>query len=91
VHVISYSVVVIEGDSSFTTPDNDAVVQHLKCEPIEGDSSEFTLTDTSNSNPMRVIPRVPRCYGHMDTWTLQLLLGKAGRPRGVPASDVKSG
>jgi len=30
--------VVIEGDSSFITPDSDAVVQHLKCD-LEGDSS----------------------------------------------------
>jgi hypothetical protein len=33
-----------EGDSSLTTPDDDSVVQHLKREPIEGDSSKFTLT-----------------------------------------------
>jgi hypothetical protein len=65
--------VVIEGDFSFTTPDNDAVVQHLKCEPIEGDSSKFTLTDTSSRNPTRVIPQILLMlwtHGYLDFTTV---------------------
>ena len=33
----------MEGDSSFTTPNIDSVVQFFKCEPTEGDSSKFSL------------------------------------------------
>ena len=59
---------VIEGDSSFTIPDDASVVQPLKCGTLEGDSSKFTLTDYIVRNPTRVIPRIPP-----DVTTTQLL------------------
>jgi hypothetical protein len=77
--------VVIEGDSSFIASDNDAIAQHLKCEPSEGDSSEFTLTDISGRNPARVIPRIPP--DDMDTQILGLYycyLERRDDPKGYP-------
>ena len=41
------SVVVIEDDSSFDTPDDVSLMQPLKRETLEGDSSKSTLTVTS--------------------------------------------
>ena len=87
----SYSVVVIEGDSALTTSDTT-----LSCNPssvnLEGGSSYVHLDDYIEWNSSGVIPRVfPLMFGHTDTWTLQLFLGKAGLPSGVPASDVESG
>jgi hypothetical protein len=77
--------VVIEGDSSFTTSDNDAVVQHRKCEPIEGDSSEFTLTDTSSGNrnegDTSDFPLMLWTHGYLG---FTLLLGRRVDPEGYP-------
>src|SRR3989337_3008647 len=88
----SYSVVVIEGYSSFITSGNDAVVQHLKCEPIEGDSSEFTLTDTSSRNATRVIPQIPLMlwtHGYLDFTTVTWKVGST--LRGTRASIRSKG
>ncbi len=39
---VSYSDVVSEGESSYTTPDNDIVVQHfIRWNSVEGDTSGF--------------------------------------------------
>ena len=82
---------VIEGDSALTTSDTT-----LSCNPssvnLVGGSSYVHLDDYIEWNSPGVIPRVfPLMFGHTDTWTLQLLLGKAGRPWRVPASDVETG
>ena len=59
---------------------------------LEGGSSYIHLDDYIEWNLPGVIPRIfPLMFGYTDTWTLQLLLGKAGRPSGVPASDVEMG
>ena len=65
---------VIEGDSYFTTPDT-TLSCNPSCANLEGGSSYVHLDDYIEW----------KMFGHTDTWTLQLLLGKAGRPRGVPA------
>ena len=71
---------VIEGDSALTTSNTT-----LSCNPssvnLEGSPSYIHLEDYIEWNSPGVIPRVfPLMFGHTDTWTLQLLLGKAGRP-----------
>ena len=71
---------VIEGDSALTTSDTT-----LSCNPssvnLVGGPSYVHLDDYIEWNSPGVIPRVfPLMFGHMDTWTLQLLLEKAGRP-----------
>ena len=74
----SYSVVVIEGDSTLTTSD-----MTLSCNPssvnLGGDSFYVHLDDYIEWNKLRVVARsFPFVFGHTDTCTLQLLLGKAG-------------
>ena len=69
---------VIEGDSALTTSDTT-----LSCNPssvnLRGDSSYIHLDVYIEWNSLGVIPRVfPLMFGHTDTWTLQLLLGKGG-------------
>ena len=75
---------VIEGDSALTTSDTT-----LSCNPssvnLEGGSSYVHLDDYIEWNPPRVISRgFPLVFGHMDTLTLQLLLGKRVDPEGYP-------
>ena len=81
----SYSVVIIEGDSSLTTPD-----MTLSCNPssvnVEDGSYYVHLGDYIDWNPPRVIPRVfPFMFGHTVTLTLLETLVKVGRARRAPA------
>ena len=67
---------VIEGDSALTTSDTT-----LSCNPssvnLGGNSSYVHLDDYIEWNPPGVIPWVfLLMFGHTDTWTLHLLLGK---------------
>ena len=74
----SYSVVVIEGDSSLTTSD-----MNLSCNPssvnLEDGSSYVHLDDYIEWNPPRVIPRVfPLMFGHTVTRTLLQTIVEVG-------------
>ena len=71
---------VIEGDFLLNHSDTT-----LSCNPssvnLEGGSSYVHLDDYIEWNTLRVVPRsLPLVFGHTDTWTLQLLLGKVGDP-----------
>ena len=75
---------VIEGDSSLTTPD-----MTLSCNPssvnLEGGSSYVHLDDYIEWNPPLVIPRgFPLMFGHTVTMTLLETLVKVGRARRAP-------
>ena len=66
--------------SYFTIPDT-TLSFNTSSVNLEGGPSYVHLDDYIEWNPLRVVPWVfPLMFGHTDTWTLPLLLGKAGRP-----------
>ena len=71
---------IIEGDFLLNYFLYGSVVQPSSVN-LEGGSSYVHLDDYIEWNSPGVIPRgFPLMFGHTDTWTLPLLLGKTGRP-----------